>query len=169
MARKSGIAAILTVAVAILPFINPLVARADTFQYTVHEGSTIGFSFSEPTLPSSGEVTSGFFDIAVPAGNSLLGFSWNSAAGGGCELPILGPRSFVGLGCAAVGLNLDDGRVSGLYQSFTAGSFLAPGTYSAGSITVAITDVSVPEPSTIMLLGIGVLSLFGMKHKTRLF
>ena len=178
MARKLGIAAILSVVVAILPFINPLVARADTFQYSVTTvpgfGSSFQFSFTEPTLASSGDVTSGFFSITIPKFWSLDGFSWNSAAGGDCPVYHIEPDSFDSFGCAAVGYSLGS-TIGRDLEAFTPGSFLAPGIFKStilgnpflGVMTVTITDVSVPEPSTLMLLGTGVLTLFGITRKTR--
>ena len=172
MAHKLGIATLLTGLVAIAPFINPLVARADTFQYTFLDeglGPTIGFSFTEPTLASSGEVTSGFFSIIAPAGDSISAFSWNSAAGGACTLPVFGAESAPDFACASYLRNFAGGGIVGVMGTFAPGSFLAPGTYTrGGGITVTITDLSVPEPSSLVLLGTGVLILFGIARKKRL-
>ena len=135
--------------------------HADTFQYTVLEGSTM-FSFTEPTLASSGDVTSGFFSVTVPAGDSLTGFSWNSAAGAFCPFSFGGSVAIGGLGCTAISLSTGPSSAEGIYAGFTPGSFLAPGVFTsqaAAAETVTITDISVPEPSSITLLALGALAL----------
>ncbi|HEX7157853.1 MAG TPA: PEP-CTERM sorting domain-containing protein [Edaphobacter sp.] len=178
MAHKLGIPAILTL-VAMVPFINPSVARADTFLYTAHEDVVIsptftwsfGFSFTEPTLASSGQVTSS--DLFSVTSNSALSipseFSWNSAAGGSCTLSVIGSEFYAGRACVAIGFNVP--VASGSFEGFPAGSFLTTGSFNAdlaGQMNVTITDLSIPEPSSIVLLSNGLLVLFGIARKKRL-
>ena len=174
MAHKLGITAILTF-VTIVPFINPSVARADTFLYTAHEDVVIsptftwsfGFSFTEPTLASSGQVTSSdLFSVTSNSPSVPSEFSWNSAAGGSCTLSVIGSEFYSGRACVAIGFGVPVG--AGSFEGFPAGSFLTTGSFDAdfaGQMNVTITDLSIPEPSSIVLLGNGLLILFGIARK----
>jgi hypothetical protein len=134
-------------------------AVADEFVYTVT--LTLGdfdfatqFSFIEPTLASSGDVTS----LTQISGDTATEFVWNSAANGVCSLRGTG-FAFGGSGCAGV----DSGP--GELAPFTAGSFLAVGTYVTSNFTVNIAQTGVPEPSSLALMLSGVGLVFGMRKR----
>jgi len=137
--------------------IIPAVAQAD-YIYTVTDAFpnfSTQFSFTQPTLASSGDITSGFTQIS---GATATEFSWNSVAGGPCF-----GTADSGFACAAVQF----GNVITHVDFFQPGSFLAPGTNTGGAaaldpiITVNIAQTGVPEPSSLLLLGSGVLGLLG--------
>ena len=161
----------------------PAVAHAD-FIYKVDDhmlGSS--FSFVEPTLNTSGFVASSdFFDVTGPtktfpgytlAETTLAGFVWNSNKGGWCMLPTGGGASHPSWACASSYYTLSKYPGSGMGLGlFDPGSFLAPGTYDSMTfdslpvyLTVTITDTStiIPESSSLILLGTGVLGLIGRK------
>jgi hypothetical protein len=88
------------------------------------------FSFTEPTLTSSGTVTSGLTQIS---GATVTGFGWNSAASSLCSA---GNFSFVIGGAACIGMEGNGG--AGFSDGFAVGSFLATGTYTPTIVTVNI-------------------------------
>jgi hypothetical protein len=166
MSRYLGVPARVLLLMLALSIV-PAVAHAD-YIYTVTStlsvpGTVISptqFSFTQPTLASSGFVGSGLTQIS---GATATAFSWNSVVGGSCNLGGGGGTVFFpNSGCAAISF-------SGAAASapFPGGSFLAPGTYTANfpssdaTLTLNITQTGVPEPSSLLLLGSGVLGLLG--------
>ena len=162
VSRYVGIAATITLMVWLFTAVP---SHADTFQYSVVDTiNSVSFTFTvtETSLASSGVVTTGFSNVSVPAGDTLAGFAWNSAAGGTCF-----GASSPGSACADYQLNVSGGGGETVTGAFSSGSFLSPGTYTSttngSSYTVTITDLTaVPEPSSVMLLGSGALGLVGV-------
>jgi hypothetical protein len=159
MSRYLGVPARVLLLMLALSIV-PVLARADSFLYTVTDTFPFfvtSFSFIQPTLASSGDITSGFTLIS---GLTPTEFAWDSGPGGSC----LGTGSGSS-GCA--GIKFSAGST---IEGFPAGSFLSPGTYTgaANTMTVNITQTGVPEPSSLLLLGSGVLGLLGtVRRKLR--
>ena len=133
-----------------------LAAHAD-YLYTVTVtgfGTPTAFSFTEPTISASGYVNSGFTQIS---GAVVTEFGWTSVAGDPCPLTAWHP-SFPGYACAGETI---EGLTGSLAGGFDPGSFLAIGTYAGTFMTVDISP-TVPEPSSMMLLGSGLAGLFGV-------
>lgn len=153
---------------------SPLLAQADTYQYSVTDIHGVNFSFTTSSLASSGSIASGFSVVTVPGAGILTGFGWNSASGGDCSAPPYpaGTVSFAGDACAAYAAN--SGGQFGYGNPFTVGSFLNPGTYVSldSNMTVTITDLTtsaVPEPSGLLLFATGLLTLAAMTWRKTLF
>jgi hypothetical protein len=149
------IGTLLLLAVSAIAF--PSLASAGSFLYTVTDTyQKASFSFEETTLASSGTVTSGFFNVTL--GDTVNGFTWNSASGGTCSIGG-GIDTFGGQACAGDQIN----SFAPPFFPFAAGSFLSTGTYNSTSgppeMTVAIQ--AVPEPSAVAVLGSGLLFVAG--------
>lgn len=161
MSRNLGVPARVLLLVVALSMV-PAVAHAD-YVYTVTSAGSSGFafdtqfSFTEPTLTSSGTVTSGLTQIS---GATVTGFGWNSAASGVCSA---GNLTFAIGGAACIGMEGNGG--AGFSDAFTVGAFLAPGTYTGTIVTVNIAQTGVAEPSSLLLLASGILGLFGVRRK----
>jgi len=135
-------------------------AHAQEYTYTVIDNGTVfpadatDFSFTESTLATSGDATS----ITQISGASAADFGWNSTASASVSCSD-GSASFGGDAAACIAYS----GGAGTFESFTAGSFLAPGSYTslAGDMTVTIQESQtiVPEPPSLELLGISLLVL----------
>jgi hypothetical protein len=145
-------------------------ARADALLHYVVSGSLGSASFDllqHPTLTSSNGTD---FTVTVHNGNiNLLGHSFsappfdlefsNASDSGGFALvvPLLGEFQVKG---------------SPMFTGLDSAPTLSMGTFllANGLVTVAVTDPpgSVPEPSSFILLGTGILTLFGV-HLLRRF
>ena len=129
-------------------------AAADEFVYTVTDNDT-QFSFIEPTLASSGTVSSGP-GLTQISGLAVAGFAWDSAEDGIC----LGIQ-LEGFACTLV---VFEGNVF-IGTPFPAGSFLAPGNFTASGQSVNIAAVATPEPGSLALMLSGVGLVFGMRKR----
>jgi PEP-CTERM motif-containing protein len=91
---------------------------------------------------------------ATDPSGTIADFQWNSAAGGQCIIVSIG-----GSGCAGYMIT----NTAWAAFAFVPGSFLGPGTYTdtlGAGATLTITDITaVPEPSSLLLLGTGLLGL----------
>lgn len=134
-------------------------AYADSYTYTVtltnepNPSYDTEFSFTESTLASSGDSTS----ITQISGASVAGFYWNSEAVSSC--PFGGIPGYANT-CVAFAPFPSGG---GDLESFTLGSFLAPGIYTSlgGDETVEITAVAPEGGTAAMYLLLASLSCFG--------
>jgi PEP-CTERM motif len=147
--------------IAILGLVSASRAKADTFTYTFGGNTFVWQLPASPTIGAGDYETGHYFDtFDVPytengvaqAPGAILFFS---SPGGGFE----------GLGLNTFGPQL----YSGTEQAPT----FIPGTYhlNNGSLTgpldtlVISSPVSSPEPSSLMLIGSGLLSLLGLARK----
>ena len=165
----------------------PAMARADTFSITGN-GQSVSFSLPGTVAPSSSNSTSGLVVDGVPVdvNGVVLTTDIGFGLGGGNSFPDM----FLGDG-ASVG---DENTASGYpYYTYADGSQLfsgsvtdptfTPGTYtidnivdltfdgglSNGDYTLAISNGAsvTPEPSSLLMLGTGVLGLAGMYRRKR--
>lgn len=156
-----------------------LTAEADTLAFTLTgEGNT--FTFSLPSNPSPDSSTNGtsftLDNILVTEGlitfSTDLKFS-NLTAGGGLDFSIPSPPPIPGTDLDLVGPQLYSGlETSPMFTATTTPFMLGVPKGDSNDFTLAIADLSVPEPSSIWLLGIGLLALAGAgmvrrKHLTR--
>jgi PEP-CTERM motif-containing protein len=150
-------------------------ASADTLLHYVVSGPLGSASFDllqHPTLPTLKSFSSSDFTVTVHNGSiNLMGYSFsappfdlefsNASDGGGFALvvPILGEFQLKG---SPMFTGLDSAPT----LSIGTGTFLLDN----GLVKVAVTDPlnAVPEPSSILLLGMGVLMLSGV-HLLRRF
>lgn len=142
--------------------------KADTLEFTLTgEGNTFTFSLpSNPTPNSSTNGTSFTLDnIMVTEG--LIGFTTdikfsNLTAGGGLDFSIPSPPPLPGTDLDLVGPQLYSGlEASPMFSATTTPFVLNRPKQDNNDFTLAIVDLSVPEPSSIWLLGIGLLALAG--------
>jgi hypothetical protein len=147
--------------VAVLTLLlGPAIAFA-TETYTVTEAGVFSpvfntqFSFTEPTIPLSGDTTF----ITQISGAVVTEFYWNSA--GFC--PTLGGSPTEANAC----ITYQSGPT--LTEVFTPGSFLTDGTYTSlgGDETVMISGNTgaTPEPSTVVLFVTGLVILVSRRNR----
>ncbi len=119
------------------------------FLFTYQDVNGNVLAFSEPTLQISGTTNQFLFATA-----GVTNFTFNGAAPSACG--IIAARD---LGCTGV----TGTPVLPFESFFTAGSFLAPGTYNGDGATVNIVQATAtPEPAplaavALVLIGIGLL------------
>jgi hypothetical protein len=160
MTRKQVPAKLMLAVLAML--LGPTALRADSFIYTVtFPGAGVGFpatafSFTEPTIPTFGDVAS----ITQISGGTVEGFGWNSAAGAACTVNGITFGAPIGSDATAC-LRYSSGNV--IVDGFAANSFLAPGTYPATFGSIVVNIGSVPEPSSMIMLGAGLLAVVGRR------
>jgi hypothetical protein len=145
-----------------------LTAKADTLEFTLTgEGNTFTFSLpSNPTPDSSTNGTSFTLDnIIVTEG--LIGFTTDIkfsslTAGGGLDFSIPSPPPIPGTNLDLVGPQLYSGlEASPMFTATTTPFVLNRPKQDSNDFTLAIADISSPEPSSIWLLGLGMLALAG--------
>lgn len=146
---------------ALVILFGSAVSRADSL-YTVTENfspalaTSFSFIVLGSSIPSSGDVTA----ITQISGSTVTEFSWASSA-------ICNLGGFGGDGNACITYSSS----STLFTGFAPGSFLADGTYTSisGDMTVTISpSAPMPEPSSLLLLGTGLLGLVGAMRRRRL-
>ena len=120
MTRRISFLTLLMVVLVLLP----VAAHAD-FLYEYQDLThSFSLSFVQPTLESSGTVTS-FLTASDVHGFPLVAFAWNSAALGTCLNFLVD-----GTGCTLWVSEGETGPQTGL-SSYADGSFLSPGTYTS--------------------------------------
>jgi PEP-CTERM motif len=155
--------AALTLAIALIPLL-PSRTEADTFQY-VYTSSTIEdevqgitgtinvvFDITAPAPPASGDVTS-FISTSDPFG-TVQEAIWESSSSGAL-FQVLNSPPPPGFGLVSAG------------DEFPGNDFLSPGGYeSSDGGTVIINDLSaVPEPSSLLLLCVGLFGLAPLRRR----
>jgi hypothetical protein len=158
-------------------FILPSAARADAIDDFVITGNGLDITFSLPASPPGNESTcpSGIITSCLPGSETAFYLSALVTDNGVTTLQALAfPTIFFG-----GGLEIGATRYYSNYVLFTpnaATPTFTPGTYSVntlgsfGSDTLTITPettATTPEPSTLGLLGTGVIGLIGLVRRKR--
>jgi hypothetical protein len=164
MKRILGDNGLRLIVVVVLVLISSVSARAD-YLFTVAYSDLGSLTFTETSLTGSGTVTS-FVSNTLGA----TSFSWNGNAGGFCDA-VLGPFSQgPSSGCSAINEVNPGGGGGSQLDFFAPPAFFSSGTFIGGNgfTTITITQTSaVPEPSSLLLLGIGSIGLLTRKRNQR--
>jgi hypothetical protein len=152
-----------------------LTAKADTLEFTLTGGGNT-FTFSLPSNPTPDSSTSGtsftLDNIMVTEG--LISFSTdikfsNLTAGGGMDFSIPSPPPLPGVDLDLLGAQLYSGLESSPMFSATATPFmLSRPKEDSDDFTLAIADLSIPEPASIELVAIGLLGIVGTVRRKSL-
>jgi hypothetical protein len=152
-----------------------LTAKADTLEFTLTGGGNT-FTFSLPSNPTPDSSTNGtsftLDNIMVTEGiisfSTDLRFS-NLTAGGGLDFSIPSPPPLPGADLDLLGAQLYSGLESSPMFSATATPFmLSRPKEDSDDFTLAVANLSVPEPASIELLATGLLGIAGTVRRKSL-